>query len=120
MAKPLGPYTPVVRAGDLLFVSGQVGAKDGELVSGDTVDQLNQAFSNLGALLADNDASLADVVKITVFLRHMSDFPRMNEAYMAALGDHRPARTTIGVAELPLNALVEIEATVYKPLASRP
>jgi 2-iminobutanoate/2-iminopropanoate deaminase len=55
------------------------------------------------------------VVKITVFLRHMSDFPRMNDAYVEELGDHRPARTTIGVAELPLNALVEIEAMAYRP-----
>jgi 2-iminobutanoate/2-iminopropanoate deaminase len=113
MSRPLGPYTPLVRAGDLLFVSGQIGAKDGELVSGDTVDQLTQAFANLTGLLEANGAALTDVVKITVFLRHMSDFPRMNEAYMAALGDHRPARTTIGVAELPMNALVEIEATAY-------
>lgn len=118
MSKPLGPYTPVVRAGDLLVVSGQIGAKDGALVAGDTVDQLNQAFANLGSLLAENGAALTDVVKMTVFLRHMSDFPRMNDAYMAALGDHRPARTTIGVAELPMNALVEIEAFVYKPLDS--
>jgi 2-iminobutanoate/2-iminopropanoate deaminase len=118
VSKPLGPYTPVVRAGDLLLVSGQVGAKDGVLVSGDTVDQLYQAFANLGALLAANGAELTDVVKLTVFLRHMSDFPRMNDAYMAALGDHRPARTTIGVAELPMNALVEIEAIAFKPLDS--
>jgi 2-iminobutanoate/2-iminopropanoate deaminase len=104
-----------VRAGDLLFVSGQVGARDGALVAGDTVDQLLQAFANLEGVLAQHDAALTDVVKITVFLRHMSDFGRMNEAYMARLGDHRPARTTIGVAELPLNALVEIEATAWKP-----
>jgi 2-iminobutanoate/2-iminopropanoate deaminase len=115
VSKPLGPYTPVVRAGDLLVVSGQIGAKDGALISGDTVDQLRHAFANLRALLAENDASLADVVKITVFLRHMSDFPRMNDAYVEELGDHRPARTTIGVAELPLNALVEIEAMAYRP-----
>jgi 2-iminobutanoate/2-iminopropanoate deaminase len=115
MSKPLGPYTPAVRAGDLLFVSGQLGVRDGSLVSGDTVDQLTQAFANLGALLADHGAALGDVVKMTVFLRHMSDFPRMNEAYMEALGDHRPARTTIGVAELPMNALVEIEAVVHAP-----
>ena len=110
MSKPLGPYTPVVRAGDLLFVSGQVGVRDGALVPGDTVDQLQQAFANLRAVLETEGAGLTDVVKITVFLRHMSDFPRMNEAYMAELGDHRPARTTVAVAELPLNALVEIEA----------
>jgi 2-iminobutanoate/2-iminopropanoate deaminase len=104
-----------VRAGELLFVSGQVGARDGTLVSGDTVDQLEQAFANLEGVLADNGAELTDVVKMTVFLRHMSDFGRMNERYMALLGDHRPARTTIAVAELPLNALVEIEATAWKP-----
>ena len=118
MSKPLGPYTPVVRAGDLLVVSGQIGAKDGQLVAGDTVDQLQQAFSNLAELLRANGAALTDIVKLTVFLRHMSDFPRMNEAYMSALGDHRPARTTIGVAELPMNALVEIEALAYKPLTT--
>lgn len=115
MTTPVGPYTPVVRAGDWLVVSGQIGMRDGQLVSGDTVDQLNQAMSNLSALLAQHGASLADVVKTTVFLRHMSDYPRMNEAYMAAFGDHRPARSAIGVAELPLYALVEVEAWAYRP-----
>jgi len=113
MSKPLGPYTPIVRAGDWLVVSGQVGARDGQLVAGDTVDQLNQAIANLTGLLESEGASLANVVKTTVFLRHMSDFPRMNEAYLAAFGDHRPARSTIGVAELPMNALVEIEAWAF-------
>ena len=115
MSKPAGPYTPAVRAGELLFVSGQVGMKDGALIAGDTIDQLRQAFANLEGVLAEHGAALTDVVKITVFLRHMSDFGRMNEAYMEVLGDHRPARTTIGVAELPLNALVEVEATAWKP-----
>jgi 2-iminobutanoate/2-iminopropanoate deaminase len=115
MSKPAGPYTPAVRAGELLFVSGQVGMKDGALVAGDTIDQLRQAFANLETVLAEHGATLTDVVKITVFLRHMSDFGRMNEAYMAVLGDHRPARTTIGVAELPVSALVEIEAIAWKP-----
>jgi len=110
---PLGPYTPVVRAGDWLIVSGQVGARDGKLVSGDTVDQLTQAIENLRSLLGQHGATLEHVVKTTVFLRHMSDFPRMNEAYMDAFGDHRPARSAIGVAELPLNALVEIEAWAF-------
>jgi len=113
MSTPVGPYSPAVRAGQLLFVSGQVGIKDGELVNGDTVDQLRQAFANLERVLADNGAAVTDVVKMTVFLRHMSDFGRMNEAYMELFGDHRPARTTIGVAELPINALVEIEATAW-------
>jgi 2-iminobutanoate/2-iminopropanoate deaminase len=110
---PVGPYTPIVRAGEWLVVSGQIGLADGKLVPGDTVDQLQQAIANLKGLLAQHGASLEHVVKTTVFLRHMSDYPRMNEAYMAAFGDHRPARSAIGVAELPLNALVEIEAWAF-------
>lgn len=110
---PVGPYTPVVRAGEWLVVSGQIGLADGKLIPGDTVDQLNQAIANLKGLLAQHGAGLEHVVKTTVFLRHMSDYPRMNEAYMAAFGDHRPARSAIGVAELPLNALVEIEAWAF-------
>lgn len=110
---PVGPYTPIVRAGDWLIVSGQIGLADGELIHGDTVDQLHQAVANLKGLLAQHGAGLEHVVKTTVFLLHMSDYPRMNEAYMAAFGDHRPARSAIGVAELPLNALVEIEAWAF-------
>lgn len=113
MTTPVGPYTPIVRAGPWLVVSGQLGLREGKLVSGDTVDQLTQAIDNLRGLLAQEGASLSDVVKTTVFLRHMSDYPRMNEAYIAAFGDHRPARSAIGVAELPLNALVEIEAWAF-------
>ena len=113
MTTPVGPYTPIVRAGPWLIASGQLGLLEGRLIAGDTVDQLVQAVDNLRGLLAQEGASLRDVVKTTVFLRHMSDYPRMNEAYMAAFGDHRPARSAIGVAELPLNALVEIEAWAY-------
>lgn len=113
MTTPVGPYTPIVRAGPWLVVSGQLGLREGKLVSGDTVDQLTQAIDNLRGLLAQEGALLSDVVKTTVFLRHMSDYPRMNEAYTAAFGDHRPARSAIGVAELPLNALVEIEAWAF-------
>lgn len=113
MTTPVGPYTPIVRAGPWLVVSGQLGLREGKLVSGDTVDQLTQAIENLRGLLAQEGAALSDVVKTTVFLRHMSDYPRMNEAYVAAFGDHRPARSAIGVAELPLNALVEIEAWAF-------
>ena len=113
MSTPVGPYTPVVRAGDWLVVSGQVGLKDGSLVSGGMRAQLEQALDNLRALLESRGAGLDHVVKATVFLRHMSDYPAMNEVYLAAFGDHRPARSAIGVAELPLNALVEIEAWAW-------
>jgi 2-iminobutanoate/2-iminopropanoate deaminase len=112
-AKPVGPYTPVVRAGEWLVVSGQVGLADGKLVSGGLESELRQAIVNLRGHLEANGASLTDVVKTTVFLRHMSDYALMNEVYMQEFGDHRPARSAIGVAELPIGALVEVEAWAH-------
>lgn len=114
MSKPVGPYTPIVRAGDWLVVSGQVGIADGKLVSGGLEAELRQAVANLAALLEGEGASLADVTKTTVFLKHLGgDYPKMNEVYMELFGDHRPARSAIGVADLPLGALVELEAWAH-------
>ena len=114
MATPVGPYTPIVRAGDWLVVSGQVGIVDGKLVGGGLDGELRQAIANLAALLASEGAGLADVTKTTVFLRHLGgDYPRMNELYTELFGDHRPARSAIGVADLPLGALVEVEAWAH-------
>ena len=113
MAKPVGPYTPVVRAGDWLVVSGQLGVADGELVTGGTQGELRQALANLKALLEREGASLSDVVKTTLFLRHIDDYGPMNEVYVEAFGDHRPARSAVAVAGLPLGALVEVEAWAY-------
>jgi 2-iminobutanoate/2-iminopropanoate deaminase len=114
MAKPVGPYTPIVRAGDWLVVSGQVGIVDGKLVGGGLEDELRQAIANLSGLLEAEGASLGDIVKTTVFLRHLgSDYPKMNEVYVELFGDHRPARSAIGVADLPLGALVEVEAWAH-------
>ena len=114
MSKPVGPYTPVVRAGGFLIVSGQVGIVDGQLVPGGLEGELRQAVANLAGLLEAEGASLRDVVKTTVFLRHLaSDYSRMNEVYVELFGDHRPARSAIGVAELPLGALVELEAWAH-------
>ena len=109
-AKPVGPYTPVVEAGDWVVVSGQVGIVDGKLAEGGFELQCAQAMRNLAAQLASVGASMGDVVKATCFLRHMTDYARMNEIYTEAFGDHRPARSAIGVAELPLGALFEVEA----------
>lgn len=114
-ARPIGPYTPVVRAGDWLVTSGQIGAVDGAIVGGGLRAELDQAISNLAELLGTQGATLADVVKTTVFLRHMNDYATMNEVYMGRFGDSRPARTACAVAELPLGALVEIEAWAYRP-----
>lgn len=113
MTKPLGPYTPVVRAGDWVICSGQVALKDGAL-AGDTVAaQVTQALSNMADLLASEGATLSDVVKATVFLTDMGDYAEMNEAYIAAFGDHRPTRSAVAVAGLPVGALVEIEGWAF-------
>lgn len=114
MSTPVGPYSPIVRAGDLLVVSGQLGLIDGQMVSGGVQAETTQAVANIAALLASEGAELTDVVKTTVFLRHMRDYGLMNEAYTVAFGDHRPARSAFAVAELPMVALVEIEAWAYR------
>ena len=116
MTKPMGPYSPVVRAGDLLFVSGQVGLDQGQIVSGGVADETRRALENIRTVLESEGASLSDVVKTTVFLRHMRDFKLMNEVYAEVMGDTRPARSTVAVVELPAVALVEIEAVAFKPV----
>lgn len=99
-----------MRVGDWVICSGQIALKDGAL-SGDTVGaQVTQALANMAGLLDSQGASLSDVVKTTVFLTDMDDYTEMNDAYIAAFGDHRPTRSAIAVAGLPLGALVEIEA----------
>ena len=110
---PVGPYTPIVRAGEWLIVSGQLGMKAGARVDGGVGAQATQAVINLRALLEGEGASLANVAKTMVFLTDMGTFPEMNEAYVASFGDHRPARSTIGVAALPQGAVVEIEAWAH-------
>ena len=87
------------------------------VIVGGVTQETTQALTNMAALLESEGASLTDVVKTTVFLRHMRDFDLMNEAYMAGFGDHRPARSAFAVAELPRLALVEIEAWAYSPVA---
>jgi 2-iminobutanoate/2-iminopropanoate deaminase len=114
MTKPVGPYTPVVRAGDWIIVSGQLGVVDGVLVDG-VAAQTRQAVANVAAQLTSVGAQLTDVAKTLCFLQDMGDFATFNEAYIAGFGDHRPARSTIGVAALPIGGLVEIEAWAYQP-----
>jgi 2-iminobutanoate/2-iminopropanoate deaminase len=113
VTKPLGPYSPLARAGGWLVCSGQLGVVDGALV-GDVAAQTTQAVKNAEALLAAEGSSLADVVKTLVFLTDMDDFAAMNEAYAAAFGDHRPARSTVAVVALPLRAAVEIEVWAHQ------
>ncbi len=115
MVTVAGPYRPIVRAGAWLVTAGQIGVVDGRLVDGGLEAELRQAVANLEALLRTEGATLADVVKTTVFLRHLGgEYDRMNEVYAEVFGDHRPARSAVGVAELPLGALVEVEAWAHR------
>jgi 2-iminobutanoate/2-iminopropanoate deaminase len=115
--KPLGPYTPVVRAGDWVIVSGQLGTKDGVLVPGGVAGQTTQAVKNLKERLKEAGVSIHDIAKTLCFLTDMDTFATFNEAYVAGFDGARPARSTIGVAALPFGGAVEIEAWAYKPLA---
>ena len=113
--RPLGPYSPIVRAGDFLIVSGQTGAQDGVLVDG-LEAQVRTAMAALDALLTTHGARLRDVVKTTVFLTDMADFAAMNAIYAEIFGETRPARSTVAVAGLPLGACFEIEAWAHRPV----
>jgi len=114
MNKPLGPYSPFVRAGDFIIVSGQGGMKDGAIVEGGVAAQTVQTIANIEAQLAAAGAELTDVVKTLCFLTDMGTFAEFNEAYIAGFGDHRPARSTVGVAALPGGMAVEVEAWAWK------
>ena len=106
------PYTPAVRVGDMIFISGQIplDPATGQLVDGGIEAQTARALDNLTSVVAAAGLTLGDVVKTTVFLVSMDDFPAMNEVYARYFDEDPPARSTIGVAALPKGARVEIEA----------
>jgi len=110
-AKPIGPYSPAIRAGNLLFLSGQVGfdPSSGALVDGDISAQTDQVMQNIGALLNAAGTDFAHVVRTTVFLADMAEFAKMNEIYARYVVDPPPARSTVQVARLPRDARVEID-----------
>jgi 2-iminobutanoate/2-iminopropanoate deaminase len=108
----IGPYSQAVRTGSLVFCSGQIplDPATGQLVEGGIEAQTARALDNLTSVVAAAGLTLGDVVKTTVFLVSMDDFPAMNEVYARYFEEDPPARSTIGVAALPKGALVEIEA----------
>ncbi len=110
----IGPYSQGVVANGLLFTAGQIGIdpQTGRLVDGGFAEQTERVLANLSAVLEAAGASWADVVKTTVYLHDMADFPTFNETYGRHLGDARPARSTVQTAGLPRGALVEIDAVV--------
>ncbi len=113
MSKPVGPYSPVLRAGDFVYLSGQLGLADGAIVEGGVEGQVRQIFVNAKALLEKAGASLNQVVKCTCFLADMGDFPTMNAAYVEGFAGHRPTRSTVGNVTMALGATVEIEFTAF-------
>jgi 2-iminobutanoate/2-iminopropanoate deaminase len=110
LSTPVGPYSPFVRAGDLVFTAGQVGILDGALVEGGLESEMRQLFVNLRSVLDSAGVTMTDVVKTTVFLVTMDDYAEMNRIYMEEFAIHRPARSAVAVAALPLGARIEIEA----------
>lgn len=116
-AASVGPYSHAVWAGELLYLSGQtpIDPATRALVAGDIGAQTRQCLANLGAVLAQAGLGLGDVVKCNVYLVDMADFAAMNAAYREAFVAPYPARTTVGVAALPLGARVEIELVARRP-----
>jgi 2-iminobutanoate/2-iminopropanoate deaminase len=120
-AKALGPYSPAVRAGDWIVGAGQIGVDPdtGALVPGGLGAEARQALRNVEAVLADCGGDWGDVAKVTLFVAGAPEgMPEVNAAYQEAIGEHRPARSTVGVAWLPLGASFEIEVWIHRPQGS--
>jgi 2-iminobutanoate/2-iminopropanoate deaminase len=117
----VGPYSPVRRAGDWVITSGQVGVvTDGSgaasLVPGGTIAELHQALANVASVLGREGATLADVVKTTVYLVDMGEFGAVNDVWVSYFTDNRPTRSAVAVAALPVGARIEVEAWAYVPV----
>jgi 2-iminobutanoate/2-iminopropanoate deaminase len=114
--KAIGPYSQAVWTDNLLYCSGQtpIDPAIGQLVEGDIRQQTKQAFNNLAAVLQAAGLSMDAVIKVNVYLTSMKNFGGMNEVYQTVFNPPYPARTTVAVAELPLNAMVEIELIAQK------
>ena len=112
----IGPYSQAAIVGDLVFTAGQVALDPatGTVIDGGIEAQTARVMENIAAVLAAAGSSLSQVVKTTVFLTDMADFPAMNQVYAEAFGDHKPARATVAVAGLPLGVRVEIEAVATR------
>lgn len=113
---PIGPYNQAIKAGNTLYVSGQIplSPETGELVGGTVSDEAHQVLKNLSAVLTSAGYAFTDVVKTTIFLRDMNDFGAVNAVYGEYFTDQAPARETVAVAGLPKNVHVEISAIAWK------
>lgn len=113
--EPIGPYTQAVQYGNTIFLSGQIGIdRSGEFVSEDVVQQTKQAMKNIGFVLKEAGLSYENIIKTSIFLKDMNDFPKVNDAYASYFQDQFPARETVEVSRLPKDAKVEISVVVGK------
>ena len=113
---PIGPYSQAIETNGLIFTSGQIAIdpKTNALVEGDVITQARQVFENLKAVLEAAGSDLDHVVKTTIFLKNMSDFARVNEIYAQYFGRSVPARSTVEVARLPKDVLIEVDCIAEK------
>ena len=114
--QPIGPYTQAIRANDFVFLSGQIAIDPatGKLVGNDVAEQASQVLKNIKAILTAAGLTFDEVVKTTIFLRNMDDFAKVNDVYSESFDKDPPARSTVAVAGLPMNALVEIEVIAMR------
>ncbi len=110
----IGPYSQAIEVNGMIYTSGQIGLMpDGQMAGNGIISQTNQVLKNLKAVLEAGSSSMNNVVKTTIFLADMDDFVTVNEIYAEYFGDHKPARSTVAVKNLPKNALVEIECIAF-------
>ena len=112
----VGPYSQGITFGDFVYTSGQlpINPETGELVSQDIQEATRVALNNVKAVLEAGGASLENVIKVTVFVKNMDDFSKINEVYSEYFTDHKPARSLVEVARLPKDGVIEIEAIAHK------
>lgn len=115
--KAVGPYSQGVFVKDTLYVSGQIpfDPKTNELISSDIKDQTRQSLQNVLAIVEKAGLTKENIVRCTVFMTNLSDFPLMNEVYSTFFGDHKPARAAVEVRRLPKDVMIEIDAIAIKP-----
>jgi len=112
--KAVGAYSQAIQHQGMLYTSGQIGLdpQSGQMVGDDVAAQAKQVVANLSAVIEAAGGQLNQIIKVTIFLENMDDFPMVNQIYAAWLGEHRPARSTVAVAALPLAAKVEMDCIV--------
>lgn len=106
----IGPYSQGIIVNGVFYSSGQIPlTAEGDLITGSVEEQTHQVFKNLQAVLTEAGSSFESVIKVTVFIKNMDDFPRINEVYGSYFSEHKPARSCVEVARLPKDALLEVE-----------